>query len=63
MIPLKDLLGAIIGQLQYYGKIGLNNTGGVSQVILNIYLSRVFDTDFKNKTTKRVEVISHKLSE
>ena len=55
--------GAITGQLKSYGKIGLTNSGGVSQVRVNGDLSRVFDTGCKQKNTKRVEVIFHDLSE
>ena len=36
--------GTTIGQIQYYGKIGLTNDLGVSQVRLNSDLSRGFDT-------------------
>ena len=63
MIPLKDLLGAITGQLQYYGKIGLTNAGDFSQVRVNGDLLLGFDTGCKNKNTKRVEIIFHNLSQ
>ena len=36
--------GAIIGQIQSFGKIELNNAGLVSQVRVNIDISRGFDT-------------------
>ena len=39
--------GAMTGPLQYYGKIGLAGTGGVSQVRVKVHLSRGFDTDRK----------------
>ena len=37
--------GTMIGQLRYYGKIGLTNYGGVSQVIVNGIFPLGFDTD------------------
>ena len=51
---------AMTGHLQFYGKIGLINTGGVSQVRVNGDLLCVSDTSCK-KNTKRVEVIFHEL--
>ena len=42
--PSERYFDAMIGQLQYYGKIILTNSGGVSQVRVNGDLSRVFDT-------------------
>ena len=47
------------GQIQSYGKTGLNNTEGVIQVIANGNLSRGFDTGCKNKNTEQLEEISH----
>ena len=61
--PSEGSFGAMTGQLQYYGKIGLTNNGGVSQVRLNGDFLHGFDTGCKNKTTKRVEGIFHCLSE
>ena len=55
--------GAMTGQLQYYGKIGLTNTGGVIQVRVNGDLLRGFDTGCKIKNAKTVERILHELSE
>ena len=52
---------AMTGHLQFYGKIGLINTGGVSQVRVNGKLSRGFDTGW-GENTKWVEVIFHDLS-
>ena len=53
----------MIGQIQYYGKIVLITAVGVSEVRLNGNLSRGFDTSCKNKNTKRVQLIFHKISE
>ena len=55
--------GAMIGQIQYYGKIVLITAVGVSEVRLNGNLSRGFDTSCKNKNTKRVQLIFYKISE
>ena len=41
--------GAMIGQIQYYGKIVLINAGGISQVRVNSDLSHGSDTEFKKK--------------
>ena len=61
--PTEISFGAMIGQLQSYDKIGLTNAEGVSQVRVNGDLLRGFDTGCKNKNTKTVEVILHKISE
>ena len=45
--PDERYFGVIIGYLQYYGKIGLTNTGGVSHVRVNGNLSHRFDTSYK----------------
>ena len=42
--PAEIYFVAMKGQLQPYGKIGLNNTGGVSKVRVNGELLRGFDT-------------------
>ena len=60
--PSERSFGENIGQLQSYGKIGLTNSGYVSQVKVNINFSRAFDTGLQ-KNTKGVELILHKLSE
>ena len=49
--PAEIYIFAITGQLQYYGKIGPTNAGGISQVRVNYDLSRGFDTGCKNKKT------------
>ena len=51
------------GQIQYYGKIGLTNDGGVNKIIVNGDLLRGFDNGCKNKNTKRVEGILHEISD
>ena len=56
-------LGEMIFQIQCYVKIGLNNSGGVSQVRGYGDFSRGFGTGCKNKDTKRVESIFYELSE
>ena len=43
--------GAMIGQIQYYGKIGLTNAGEVSQLRVNGDLLRGFDTGCKKNQT------------
>ena len=55
--------GSMTGELKSYGKIGLTNAVGFSQVRVNDDLLRGFDTGCKNKNTKRVERISHDISE
>ena len=60
--PSERSFGEITGQLQSCGKKGLTNAVGVSQVRVNSYLLRGFDTGFK-KNNKWVEGIFHKLSE
>ena len=60
--PAEISFGVVTVQIQPYGKIGLTNAGGVSQVRVNGDLWRGFDTSCK-KNTKRVERIFHKLSE
>ena len=45
--PAEISFGTMTGQLQYYGKIGLTNAVGVSQVRVNGDLSRVFDNHRK----------------
>ena len=52
--PAEIYFGAMTGQLQSYGKIGLANAGDVSQVRVNGDLLRGFYTGYKNKNTKRV---------
>ena len=47
--PAERYFGATTGKLQYYGKIGLTKTGGVSKVRVNIDLSRGFDTGCRKK--------------
>ena len=61
--PDERYFGVIIGYLQYYGKIGLTNTGGIIQVRVNGDLLRGFDTGCKIKNAKTVERILHELSE
>ena len=61
--PYEIYFGAMTGHVQYYGKIGLKNSGGIIQVRVNGDLSCGFDTGCKNKNTKRVEGIFYKLSE
>ena len=61
--PAEIYVGAMTGQIQSYGRIGLTNARDVSQVIVNSDLSRGFDTGCKNKNTKWMEGIFHELSE
>ena len=61
--PTERSFGAITGQIQYDGKLGMTNAGGISQVRANSDLSDGFDTGYKNKDSKRVEGIFHELSE
>ena len=50
--PAEISVGTITGQLESYGKIGLDNAGGVSQVRNNSDLSCGFDTGSKDKNKK-----------
>ena len=52
--PTERYFSSITGQLQYYGKIGLTNYGGVSQVRVNGDLSRGFDTGCKKQKYQTV---------
>ena len=61
--PAERYYGAMTGQLQYYGKIGLTNPRGVSQVRVNDEFSHEFDNSCKNINTKQVEGIFRNLSE
>ena len=54
---------AMTVQFQSYGKTGLTNDGGVSQVRVNDNLSHGFKNLLGEKNTKRVEEIFHNLSE
>ena len=47
--PSERSFGSMTYQIQYYNKMGLTNTGGINQVIVNGDLSHGFDTGCKNK--------------
>ena len=47
--PSEICFGAMTGQIQSYGKIGMTNAGSVGQIRVNCDLSRVFDTGWKSK--------------
>ena len=56
--PYEICFGAMTGHVQYYGKIGLKNSGGIIQVRVNGDLSCGFDTGCKNKNHTGVGNIS-----
>ena len=50
--PAEILFGALAGQLQSFGQIGLINAAGVSQVRTNEGFKRGFETSSSNKKNK-----------